>query len=276
LTPPGGTRKSPIPEKVCFVLSPIGDENSPIRKRADNVLDHIIRPAAPGYTVLRADKIEAPGHITMQIVQHILDAPLVVADLTGHNANVFYELELRHVVRKPVIHMIDAEERIPFDVAPQRTIRFDAQDLGSAAAARDELARQTKAVEADPTNLDNPFSIALDVETLRRSDVSSDRMLSRLISVVETTLATVQQLEARFSGPTLGEIRQAMGDLPRFGTRAFFSDVSRASRPPDRYTTDPSPGTVSAETLRTAFSDPGAVTVSPETIRAAFTKPPKK
>ena len=202
--------------KVCFVLSPIGGENSSIRKRADNVLDHIIRPAAPGYTVVRADKIAAPGHITTQIFHHVLEAPLVVADLTGHNANVFYELAVRHVVRKPVIHMIDAAEPIPFDVAPQRTIRFDANDLGSAAAARDELARQIGAVEADPTNFDNPFSIALDVETLRRSDVSSEKMLSRLMSIAEMTMASVHELEVlmRFSGPTLGETRRAMGDPP--------------------------------------------------------------
>ena len=50
-----------------------------------------------------------PGSITTQIVDQILTAALVVADLTGHNANVLYELAIRHVVRKPVVQLIQKE-----------------------------------------------------------------------------------------------------------------------------------------------------------------------
>jgi len=52
--------------------------------------------------VIRADKISEPGIITTQIIGHIVDAELVIADLTDKNPNVFYELAIRHAIRNPI------------------------------------------------------------------------------------------------------------------------------------------------------------------------------
>src|SRR4051812_21831551 len=129
--------------KICFVIAPIGDSGTEIRIRSDKVLKHIIAPAATecGYKSLRADHISEPGIITSQVIQHLVEDPLVIADLTGPNANVFYELAVRHAVRMPVVQIIDAAESIPFDVASSRTIRFDYRDLDSAELAGQEIVR---------------------------------------------------------------------------------------------------------------------------------------
>ncbi len=99
-----------MPEKtadkgICFVIAPIGDEGSETRKRSDQILNHVITPTALscGYEAIRADKISKSGMITMQIIQHLLDVPLVIADLTDYNPNVFYELAIRHVVNPPKV-----------------------------------------------------------------------------------------------------------------------------------------------------------------------------
>ena len=78
-----------MPDKVCFVIAPIGEEGSEIRKRSNRVFTYVIEPAAQqcGYKALRADKISTPGIITNQVIQEVINAPMVVADLTGHNAN---------------------------------------------------------------------------------------------------------------------------------------------------------------------------------------------
>jgi hypothetical protein len=60
--------------------------------------------------------------------------PLVVADLTDGNANVSYELALRHVVGKPVVQMVAKGQQIPFDVMDTRTISFDINEVGVEAA----------------------------------------------------------------------------------------------------------------------------------------------
>ena len=96
------------PVKTCFVISPIGNKGSAIRTRSDDVLNYIISPVLEtlGFAPpIRSDLIEEPGIITDQIVGHLIKDDLVIADLTEHNANVFYELAVRHMTKKPVIHI---------------------------------------------------------------------------------------------------------------------------------------------------------------------------
>jgi hypothetical protein len=135
--------------KNCFVISPIGSTDSPQRKRADIVLKHIFKPALEplGYIVVRADEISQPGSITLQVLERVLESELVIADLTDHNPNVFYELAVRHASQKPVIHVIASEQKIPFDVADLRTIPIDV-DLDGADRARQQIIAQTNEIEA--------------------------------------------------------------------------------------------------------------------------------
>ncbi|MDH5201744.1 MAG: hypothetical protein OEW69_00580, partial [Nitrospirota bacterium] len=74
-------------KQTCFVISPIGEEGSDIRRRADQILRQIIVPgvSACGFEAIRADQISEPGLITTQVIQHIIEDPLVLADLTGSN-----------------------------------------------------------------------------------------------------------------------------------------------------------------------------------------------
>ncbi|MEC4890107.1 MAG: hypothetical protein RI101_08595 [Nitrospira sp.] len=183
--------------KVCFVIAPIGLDDSDIRKRSDQIFKHVIEPVAKecGYKAIRADHMSQPGSITTQIVDQILSAPLVVADLTGHNANVLYELAIRHVVRKPVVQLIQQGEGLPFDVAAQRTIQVDHKDLDSVAVAKVELSKQILNVEKDPTQVDSPVSIALDLSALRSSTKPVDATLVEIVSLLHE-IRTEQQAQA--------------------------------------------------------------------------------
>ena len=185
--------------KLCFVISPIGDEGSEVRRRSNQILKHIIHPAAKtcGYETIRADEISKPGIITSQIIQHLLEDSIVVADLAGHNPNVFYELAIRHAVRKPVLQLAKEGETIPFDVAPTRTIIVDHTDLDSANAAREKLVEQIHAVETDPGEVDNPISMAIDVQALRTSRNPLEKSHAQIIAQlqeIKTMLHEVQDL----------------------------------------------------------------------------------
>src|ERR1041385_5201183 len=113
--------------KVCFFISPLGDEGSAARRRADLVLARIVVPAAEthGYVVVRADQIKTPGMLIFQIWRFLLDAELVIADLTGANLNVHYELGIRHAITKPVLQLAERGEMLAFDVAGVRTVFID-------------------------------------------------------------------------------------------------------------------------------------------------------
>lgn len=163
----------PTKKKSCFVISPIGQEGSEERKRADQILNYIISPVLKdlGYTVTRADKMSKPGQITRQIITQLVEADMVIADLTDHNANVFYELAVRHAGRKPVVHLIQEGQLIPFDIAQNRAIFVDHTDLDSAEKAKSELRRQVEHLESNPDDHDSPISVAVDL--LQRTQTGS-------------------------------------------------------------------------------------------------------
>ena len=72
--------------------------------------------------VQRADSLTRPGIITNQVIQLVADADLVVADLTDHNPNVFYELAIRHALQLPLVRLIDRAQDLPFDIKVMRTV----------------------------------------------------------------------------------------------------------------------------------------------------------
>lgn len=183
---------------ICFVIAPIGKEGSDTRIRSDQVLKHIITPAAKdcGYEPMRADQLSEPGLITSQVIQHVVEDPLVIADLSGWNPNVFYELSLRHALKKPVVQIISASETIPFDIAASRTIHVDHHDLDSVARAKEEIVRQIKSVENNPTDVDNPISVALELQSLRQSENPLEKSNAEILTMladIRTTLVDLRE-----------------------------------------------------------------------------------
>ncbi len=185
-------------KKICFVVAPIGEEESEVRKRSDQILKHVIEPSATecGYKTIRADKIDKPGVITSQVIQHVVEDPLIIADLTGHNPNVFYELAIRHALRKPFIQMIQKGEKIPFDVFGMRTIYIDHRNLDSVGEAKNEIVNQIRNLEQDAGNIESPISVSLDRQILRQSD---DPEHGALADIMSTLNELPSRIEERFS-----------------------------------------------------------------------------
>src|SRR5436309_6508537 len=182
--------------KTCFVISPIGDEGSPSRKRSDDVFTHVLEPAAGsrGYKAIRADKISTPGIITNQVVQELINAPLVIADLTDHNANVYYELAIRHAVRKPLVEIIKRGQPIPFDVAATRVLQLDDPDLNNVGALTDQVKTAITAALSKSSETDNPITVAIDIHALGRSGKPLDAQLAAIIEMladIRTQLTTL-------------------------------------------------------------------------------------
>src|SRR4051812_36548429 len=109
----------------CFVIGPIGKEDSSIRNNADTLLEYVIKPAlARNYTVTRADEISKPGLVDAQVIISIKQAALIVVDLHGGNPNAYYELGIAHALGKKTIHLIPKGTALPFDLQQYRTIFY--------------------------------------------------------------------------------------------------------------------------------------------------------
>jgi hypothetical protein len=151
-------------DRICFYITPIGDPDSVERKHADLFMGSIVEPVIEeaGLKLVRADRIEQPGTITRQILEHVVKSRLVIADMSFLNPNVFYELAIRHAIKKPCIHLIRKRDRIPFDVNQSRAIVIDDGDLyvfvPNIEAYKNALSLQVRAAMSGTSEIDNPIS----------------------------------------------------------------------------------------------------------------------
>lgn len=160
-------------DKVCFYIAPIGSDNSEERKHSDLFLENIVSPAIEGFgfKVVRADNISKAGMITSQIIDYIVNAGLVICDLSFHNPNVFYELSLRHSTKKPTVHIIRKKDGIPFDINDFRTIIIDDTDIYTLIPAiesyKSQIAQQVRQMLDDPESIDNPILSYLEKNNIK-------------------------------------------------------------------------------------------------------------
>lgn len=159
-------------KKLCFVIGPIGGEDSESRVHADWLLHGIIGPVLAeftDFTVKRADKDHRPGLIDVQMIEDLLSAELVIADLTFLNPNAFYEIGIRHMTELPIIHMqMDNQERIPFDLSLYRAIKFSRARHSDIDRARASLKKAVEAVLHQGYKPDNPVINAKERIRLRK------------------------------------------------------------------------------------------------------------
>lgn len=141
----------------CFLITPIGAPDSSDRFRVNQWTKLIYEPAIKGKyktPLVRADLISVPGTITKQIIDHIIDAELVIVDFTPNvgqhypNANVMYEAAIRHIAHKPVIHIVPQEVSIPFDIKDFRCISYNREDLTYFKKLKKEIVKSIEAIQS--------------------------------------------------------------------------------------------------------------------------------
>ncbi|MBN1626431.1 MAG: hypothetical protein JW944_07885 [Deltaproteobacteria bacterium] len=145
--------------KSAFIIAPIGSERTDIRRRIDGHLELIYRPVLKelGYIKILASHEESkPGSITQQIIGHLFNDDMVIADLTTLNANVMYELSVRHAVQKPVVTVAAEGTIFPFDIKDDRHLTFRNDEMGLV-ELKSKLPAVIKEAEKDKKP-DNPIS----------------------------------------------------------------------------------------------------------------------
>lgn len=192
--------------RICFVVCPIGEDNSNTRNRSDKLLKHIIEPVCDknNLEVIRVDTLNYSDSITNTIVEYLNTADLVIADLSDHNPNVFYEIGYRSALKKPIIHLKNKETSIPFDISSIRTFDYDLTDLDAVEELKQRL-NQTIAtfnfdsfINENNENSDNDyinsqvlqelFKIHDDIEEIKKQ-VSNNRSDTAAVSVLADKLA---------------------------------------------------------------------------------------
>lgn len=132
-------------QKLCFVIMPYGkrlDIGDQTEVNFDDVYEFIIKEVVQDrlqMQVIRSDKISNPGWIHRDMLEHIYSADVAIVDITTLNPNVFYELGVRHALRRSVTILIKRRRtNIPFNIQGQRIIQYD-MDVKSAREAQKEI-----------------------------------------------------------------------------------------------------------------------------------------
>lgn len=139
---------APAEEKpVCFVIMPFGGW-------FDQYYRDIYRPAIEqsGLHPHRADDLYRPSSIVGDIWAYTNKAKLLLADLTGRNPNVFYELGLAHALARPAILLTESMDDVPFDLRSIRILKYDKNRPDWGGLLQEAIKKAITEVLAAPTD----------------------------------------------------------------------------------------------------------------------------
>ena len=185
--------------KKCFIIGPIGNDDSLTRENANKLLEYIIKPVldelkyeAPS----RSDYLNQPGLITSQIIKGINEAGFVIADLTGHNPNVYYELGFCHTIDKPTILMQSDNTNLPFDVGGIRTIFYNF-DVSKVNEVKENLKSHILSIE-NKNEFYNPISFSINFDDLKTSteDIMKKTIIEMFCEIKEIR-KTIDNLKSK-------------------------------------------------------------------------------
>ena len=165
---------------LCFVLMPFGKKMDAAARvtNFDSVYAKIIAPAVErsGLEPIRADEEKIGGTIHKPMFERLMLCHYAVADITGANPNVFYELGIRHAMRPRSTVIVFAEGTVlPFDIALVRGIAYKTDRTGEpldAEATLAQIANQLQAARGNPHDDSPIFQL---VEGVPRWDVDHSK-----------------------------------------------------------------------------------------------------
>ncbi len=170
------SKNESVNKPLCFVLMPFGIKKDIGGKEIDfdSVYNDLIKPAIEnaGLQPIRADEEVAGGIIHKPMYERLILCEYAVADLTTANANVYYELGVRHAVRPHSTVLIFAEDtRLPFDVGPLRGMPYSLDASGSPSNCPKDIQVVTDLLkEARKPNTDSPVFQLVDGMTEQTID----------------------------------------------------------------------------------------------------------
>ena len=169
-------------EKICFIVTAIGESGTPTRERADNVYKYLIAPVCEelGYRPVRVDHVNAVDNINETVINYLKTAPMVIADMTEHNPNAFYELGFRQARELPLVPIIKVGERLPFDVITTRTVFYDT-DVAKIEDSKENLKSKILSFE----NFEMPESRIERSLTLEDLNDNLTKKLNKILNLLE-------------------------------------------------------------------------------------------
>lgn len=201
----------------CFVIMPFGNpkDDPQQARKLELIYSQWIKPTVesikcPGVVGARiechrADKAKIPEEIITHIIENLVTSDFVIADLSGKNPNVFYELGVRHAVNNNTILIAEDLDDIPFDLRGLRTIVYQ-YDPEHMLELRTSLEQAISELLSKPGQIDNPvrrFLYNREVEKLIKQPTPPG------YDVFKNVISEMQSLKREFRNH-VNEVRHIM------------------------------------------------------------------
>ncbi|MDE6662004.1 MAG: nucleoside 2-deoxyribosyltransferase [Lachnospiraceae bacterium] len=186
-------------KKTCFIVTPIGNDDSVIRRHIDGIIDQAIVPALEEkYEIDVAHRKFEIGSINDRVIESVYKADLVIANLTNLNPNVMFELAVRYSFGKPAIVIAEKDTKLPFDIIVENTV-FYVNDPSGANELKEKIIEFERNIDFENTNYGPIFKIINRIPLFNEveggKNVSSDKALSYIINRLDS-------LEQKINSPT--------------------------------------------------------------------------
>ena len=203
-------------EKTCFVIMGFGEKTNPETKQTfnlDKTYKNIIKPVfkKQGFFCYRADEIPSSGNIDVEMYEGILKADFVVADLSTLNPNAFYELGIRHALKKNTTILIaEKGTNFPFDLNHNyiHTYEHLGSDIGVDEAKRFKklLSNKVKTLLKNPKTdsplyqylpyLNTPSFTDKEIKEIKDSIEEKDTSVADFLEIAENALQNKEHQKA--------------------------------------------------------------------------------
>ncbi|MBL4279602.1 hypothetical protein H8F10_17050 [Vibrio fluvialis] len=200
-------------KKSCFVIMPFSEPFETYYRR-------IIKPAIDEsdlYTA-RGDSLFRSTHIMDDIWTSIVDSSIVIAELTGKNPNVYYELGLAHALKKPAILISSNIDDVPFDLRPLRVLIYDKNDPNWGDLLKEKISNAIQETLNSPTE-----AIPHTFREYKKPTTQEEVTLASRVSFLENQVSELiieSQLDDYESAEFESQLSLSLGDRvvhPKFG-----------------------------------------------------------
>jgi hypothetical protein len=200
----------------CFTIMPFGGW-------FDDYYSDVFCPAIKnaGLTPKRADDLYRPSAIVHDIWTYTRRCRIVLADLTGKNPNVFYELGLAHAIAKPAILVAESINDVPFDLRALRVIEYDKNAPNWGDTLRQKIETAIREVLASPLQAVLPSF--LEVERTQRPPVTEHQ--KELIEIKQELELVRRQLRQTAEPERVDSAEDALRLIQRYLDRGMSRDA---------------------------------------------------
>ena len=146
--------------RICFVIMPFSATDSCTEEEWTEIFEDVFKPGIESADLdYECDRsVATRGNIIGEIIRDLNDSYAVVADLTDRNANVFYELGVRHALQNRTIILAQKRGDIPFDLQAYASHVYDWRTQEGREALGVKLKELLQEIDSNPDRSDNPVS----------------------------------------------------------------------------------------------------------------------